>query len=227
MSRSTEFCHMLKINEIATDCYLFVSWKKRTLKEVPSNFKINWILPHFENTWDCHRLLLIEVMEETKYPQISTSTGFFHILKINEIATDCYLSMSWKKRNLKETPSNFKITWTRPHCENKWDCHRLLFIYVMEEEETWKRYPHISRSTEIWHILKISNITTDCYFFISLKKTHLNEVTWNFKICWILPHFENDWGCHRLLSIVFIEGKKLERGTLKSQDQLNSSTFWK
>ena len=122
---------MLNINEIATDCYSFISWEKRNFQEVPSNSKINWILPHFENKWGCHRLLSICFMEEKKlergtlkfqdqrssstfwkqmklpqiaihlfhgrtetwkrYPQISRSIEFFHILKVNEIATYCYL----------------------------------------------------------------------------------------------------------------------------------------
>ena len=228
ISRWTDFSPILKINEIATDCYSFIAWKNRNLKEVFSDVKINWILPHFENKWDCHRLLFIDFMEETKlergtlkfqdqldsftcwkwmrltqipmyschgskdnwkrYPHIARSTESSHILRMNEIATDCYSLIALKKRSLKEVPSNLKID-------------------------------------EFVHMLKINEIATDCCLSISWKR-NLKEIPSNFKINRILPHFENKWDCHRLLFIYFMKEKKLERGTLKCQDQMNSSTFW-
>ena len=85
--------------------------------------------------------------------------------------------------------------------------------------ETWKRYPQISRSTGFFHMLKINEIDTDSYVFMSWKQRQLKEVPSHCKINWILPHFENEWDCHRLLFTYCIEKKKLERGTLKSQDR--------
>ena len=75
--------------------------------------------------------------------------------------------------------------------------------------------------------VEITKLAIDCYLIISWKKPSLKEVTSNFKINWILPHVENTWDCHSLLFTDFMEGKNFERGTVKFQDQMNSSTFWK
>ena len=151
-----------------------------------------------------------------RYPQISRSPEFFYMLSINKIATDCYVCISWKKRSLKAVPSNVKINWISPHFENKWDCHRLLFIYLMAEK-TLERGTLTFRDQLTSSTFEISEVATYCYLFISWKKTSLKEVASNFKINWVLPHFENKWDCHRLLFIYVMEEKKLERGTLKCQ----------
>ena len=110
-----------------------------------------------------------------RYRQISRSNEFFHILKIREIATDWYFFISWKKRST----LTFQNQLGYSTFENKWDCHRLLFIYFMEKE-TWKRYSHISRSPECFHIVKIHETATDCYLFMSWKKKKLERGTLPF-----------------------------------------------